>query len=303
MPMTEEARKQLAESNRQRIWTEEARKKISDSSKGRHTSDETRAKMSATRKGRKCGPMSLETKEKIRQANLGRKASPETKAKLSAARKGKIKGPNPWLSEANRNRVWTAEDRGRVSARSKGKPASPETKAKMSTVRKGVLKSEETKQRMSDSWKDLDSPANVSRREATSRCNVRRNLSGQDFNVKGYHDSPKSKDTPVAYRSVGIELRLMVEFDADPKVVSWESPLTIRYTNSKGVHKHTLPDFLLTFVDGTKHVIEGKGPHLLDKYLAGEKFVAVREWCLSEGVAFSVVTSERDHSLRWVRVV
>jgi hypothetical protein len=172
----------------------------------------------------------------------------------------------------------------------------------MSAARKGVPKSEITRQKMSLSRQDPNTPANRARREATSRNNVQRNQTGKDFNVKGHYPATKAKSSPVAYRSTSIELRLMQQFDADPKVLTWESPLTVAYQNVDGSLAHALPDFLVEFTDGTRRVVEGKGPHLLTRYLTGPKFAAVQGWCRREGVPFSVVTTARDRSLVWMDI-
>jgi hypothetical protein len=75
---------------------------------------------------------SEETKKKIGEANFVSqkrgKDSPNYGRKLSEERKNT-------LIEMSRNRVWTPEDRKRVSDRQKGTKASPETRKKMSEMR------------------------------------------------------------------------------------------------------------------------------------------------------------------------
>jgi len=96
----------------------------------------------------------------------------------------------------------------------------------------------------------------------------------------------------------------MQQFDADPKVKVWESPLAVTYLDHNGVRRHTLPDFLVTFTDGSRRVVEGKGPHLLAKYLQDPKFTAVKNWCRDNRAGFSIVTTtNRCSDLEWLEVV
>ena len=145
---------------------------------------------------------------------------------------------------------------------------------------------------MSQTGKNAELKCNVLRREATSRSNTKRNLLGKDFNVKGYYDAQKCTQGKVAYRSVSIELKLMQQFDSDPNVLSWQSPLTVKYQKKDGTTLHTLPDFLVHFLDGTEKVIEGKGPHLVSQYLQSEKYLAVRQWCSANQIGYQLVTTK-----------
>jgi hypothetical protein len=96
----------------------------------------------------------------------------------------------------------------------------------------------------------------------------------------------------------------MLELDADPAVLSWESPLCIAYKGVDGTIKHALPDFFVTFTDGSQKVIEGKGPHLLARYKTSEKFTAVADWCREHRVAFDIIsTSDRGRELARQEVV
>lgn len=77
-PVTAEARANMSEAGKRRVWTEETRKRISQAITGKHPTPETRAKLSAARKG-------------VSPGNKGKKTPAEVVAKISAARKGK-----PW---------------------------------------------------------------------------------------------------------------------------------------------------------------------------------------------------------------
>lgn len=246
-------------------------------------------------------PLSEATKEKIRQSKLGKKLSPETCAKMSEAHKGKTNPHGPTFS----GRQHSAETKAKMSQSLKGHAVSEDTRAKMSAARTRVAKSAETRHRMSLHRQDAEHPANKARSEGTSRSNAERSLEGADFHVKGHHVSCKATRSPVAYRSVSIELRLMEQLDADPTVIQWESPVVVPFHDSKGVLRYTLPDFLVTYEDGSQRVIEGKGPHLLSRYLKSEKFQAVRAWCALHGFRFWVVTTgpHPDYIHHWQEVL
>lgn len=233
---------------------------------------------------------------------MGKRGEPlslETRAKMAAAHKGK---PHPYIRPLGIRP--TEVTKSRIAEGLRGRKASDATRSKMSATRKGVQKSDETRRRMSEARKNSDLPGNRRRSEATSKRNVEDHLTGKGFLVKGHHVSAKALRSPVAYRSKNIELRLMMDLDADPTVLSWESPFTISYSDDSGVHRHALPDFLITMIDGSKKVVEGKGPHLLHKYLASEKFYAVKSWCHQNQTCFEVVsTSNRGESLVRTRIL
>ena len=240
-------------------------------------------------------PHTEATKEKIRQSKLGNKASAETRAKMSAAHTGKPHPHKPTFT----GMVHTEESKEKMSKARKGRPLGVATRKKMSVVRKGVPKSEVTRKKMSEHRQDMSHPANRSRSEATSRSNALRNIQGKGYQVKGHYKATKAIRSPVAYRSVSIELRLMELLDKDPSVLVWESPLVIRYQDSRGFNRFTLPDFIVTYQDGSRRVIEGKGPHLLAGYFAADKFRAVKEWCVEQDVPFYIVTTDKQGSLTW----
>ena len=206
---------------------------------------------------------------------------------MSAARKGR-RFPQ---KTPRSGRPHSEETKSKLAGIQRGKKLSDETKAKMSASRKGVLKTETAKRNMSDALRDTTRPGYRTRSEATSRSNTERQLSGKDFNVKGYYIPQKGSSVPIPYRS-SLELRLMQAFDEDFQVTTWKSPCIVRYISRTGAKLHTLPDFLVTYFDGSMKVVEAKGPHLMKAYLEGEKFSAVVEWAKSCGHSFVVVTTQ-----------
>ena len=106
---------------------------VAGSSFGHKHNAETRANMS--RGQRKRGPVTNETRAKLSAVRKGKPHTPEWSAKISAAQKGK---PRPYVAVRNKTRVWTAEEKARVSemlapwrGSMKGTKSSDGTRAKL----------------------------------------------------------------------------------------------------------------------------------------------------------------------------
>ena len=85
--VSEETRRRMSESRKDRIFSDETKRKISESNRGKKRSEETKRKLSKAAFNRL--PVSEETKRKMSKSGKGRKTSPETKRKLSKASGGK----------------------------------------------------------------------------------------------------------------------------------------------------------------------------------------------------------------------
>lgn len=138
-PVTAEAIQKRKESNRKtqqsKTMSEEERLRRSAAQKGKKTSDITKAKLSIINSGKAMLP---QTKAALLKANTGRFCSPETKDKISKAQIGKI------IPEEVIDKVRKAL---------KGRKQTPEHVANMRRATKGVLRTNITKERMSNSAK------------------------------------------------------------------------------------------------------------------------------------------------------
>ena len=106
---------------------------VAGSSFGHKHSAEARAKMSVGQRNK--APVTNETRTKLSAFQKGKPKSPEWSAKISAAQKGK---PRPYVAARNKARVWTAEEKARVSemlapwrGSMKGTKSSDGTRAKL----------------------------------------------------------------------------------------------------------------------------------------------------------------------------
>ena len=155
--ISEEQKKIIAETMRNRIWTDEQRKRMSEQRKGRKLSDYQKQKLKEANTGRIC---SEETREKIRQSNLGQKRSEETKAKLREARKSYVcsEETKEKLRKANTGRKMSDEFRKKVSEGRTGMKFSEEHCKNIGLARKGKKLTEEHKKKIGDSCRGKKLP-------------------------------------------------------------------------------------------------------------------------------------------------
>lgn len=111
--------------------------------------------------------------------------------------------------------------------------------------------------------------------------------------ASGKHFSTKMNKEFV-YRS-SWELNYMMKLDVDPAVESYEyEPFRIVYlANAKGKLSNYYPDFLVTYVDGRKVLIEIKPSTMLQKKKNVKKLAAAEQWCAEHGASLEVLT-ERE---------
>lgn len=138
--ISDEQKRIISETMRNRIWSEESKRKISE-----------------THKGLKQTP---ETIEKIRQSNLGQKRSEETKAKLREARKSYVcsEETKKKISESNIGKVMSEEAKEKISKARTGMKFSEEHYKNIGLSKTGFKHSEETKQKLSKMLKGRKEP-------------------------------------------------------------------------------------------------------------------------------------------------
>lgn len=155
--ISEEQKKIIAETMRNRVWTDEQRKRMSEQRKGRKLSDETKRKISKSNKGR---VFTEETIEKIRQSNLGQTRSEETKAKLREARKSYVcsEETKRKISESNMGKTMSTEAKEKISKSRTGMKFSEEHCKNIGLAKRGFKHSEETKQKLSKMMKGRKEP-------------------------------------------------------------------------------------------------------------------------------------------------
>lgn len=94
--------------------------------------------------------------------------------------------------------------------------------------------------------------------------------------ITGVHHSPKCS-TPIHYRS-GWERTVALYLDKNPDVVSYEyESFQIRYAVA-GKYRNYTPDFLITYKNGKKIIVEVKRQDKLTDRKVIAKATATRKW-------------------------
>jgi len=80
--------------------------------------------------------------------------------------------------------------------------------------------------------------------------------------------------------------------DSDENVSFWaHEPFRIPYFFDGSVHNY-VPDFLVTFLDGSKKLVEVKPAVLTETPVNTAKSSAARSWCETNGVVFTIVSED-----------
>lgn len=96
----------------------------------------------------------------------------------------------------------------------------------------------------------------------------------------------------------GWELKYMQFLDESAEVATWEyESFKIEYVSNKksGRIRKYIPDFRVTFVDGTISIVEIKPFKRLVQATVKKKIAAAEEWCALNNCKFKVVT---EHELK-----
>jgi hypothetical protein len=105
----------------------------------------------------------------------------------------------------------------------------------------------------------------------------------------GTHKSPKASK-PIDYRS-GWELEVCKYLDHEPSVVSYEyETIIIPYISNirTGKVRRYFPDFLVTYQDGKRVMVEVKRNDKLTNPLVMKKTEAGRQWCQQNGAIYEL---------------
>lgn len=104
--------------------------------------------------------------------------------------------------------------------------------------------------------------------------------------IRGWHNS--SKAGKLLFKS-SLEKRLMVCFDNDPTILSYEyEPFAIEYENGK----RYIPDFLTTNINGKRCLVESKGAQFLSDQSTTQKTIAAEKYCENHGYDYRLLTAQ-----------
>ena len=104
------------------------------------------------------------------------------------------------------------------------------------------------------------------------------------------------------YRS-GWEGHYMKWLDMNPDVVEWSyEEIIIQYISNKKTRRvrKYIPDFSVSWKDGTKHLIEIKPSNKVNGITNQKKFKFAENWCLSNDHKFVILT---EHELKGLGVM
>jgi len=105
--------------------------------------------------------------------------------------------------------------------------------------------------------------------------------------IKGWHHSTKSKK-PMLFKS-SLEKRMMVCLDKDASVISYEyESFFITYSENK----RYIPDFLVTYDNDKKCLLETKGGQFLDDESTHKKTKAALAYCKENGYEYRIYSTK-----------
>ena len=117
----------------------------------------------------------------------------------------------------------------------------------------------------------------------------KRNFTG--WSTKGHFVSKKNP-SPIWYAS-SWEERAFELLESDAAVVAYgRCPTWIPYTDSCGVRHNYLPDILVTYREGLKHIVEVKADYDANTQLNQCKFNAAIDFCKRANIVFDIWTSK-----------
>ena len=205
----------------------------------------------------------------------------EHRRKLSESHMGQ-KAWNKGLPQSEKHRKRNSEGHKGLPAWNKGIPATKETIEKLRkshlgqiSYMKGKKHSKETKEKISKTKSESYTSGKV---KWTGRGN------------RGIFYSIKNRRS-LSYRS-SFELMAYQILEQMSKVKEYEvEPFAIPYI-SDGIIRHTVPDILVTYIDGKKEIIEVKPCYMLDDEKTIAKISALRNYCRDNNLICSIWTEE-----------
>jgi len=175
----------------------------------------------------------------------------------------------------------------------------PEYRENYTKRRKGFKHTEESKEQMSESSKGKKFPdrKKVSKevRENMSKIVSDLYLSGkmknQHKNYQNGHFFSKKNNKKIWYRS-SYELTAYKKLENDSNVLGFkEEPFKIAY-KWKGIMKHTIPDILVSYKDGSKRLIEVKPKKKLKDHKTCAKIIAMYRYAEEQKMIFHIWTEK-----------
>jgi hypothetical protein len=138
------------------------------------------------------------------------------------------------------------------------------------------------------------SRAKMSEAHSYNIINGRGFIYGSTGHVSGWHTSSKGNaGEPMFYRS-SWERSMMLHLDVDESVILYEhEKLRIPYYDTIKKRRHYVPDFLISYSDGCRALVEIKPKQFLDNEKTRLKAAAARAHCEANGIGtYEILTGE-----------
>jgi hypothetical protein len=235
----------------------------------------------------------------------GRKHSEETKRILSKKKRGVKLGPCPAKSEALRNRwalyraahprpinekrerkPWTQERLAALRERIK-KFWTPEQREAASKRMKRFRHTDEGKRKIAESNSRRGCSDATRKKMSLSISNLHKNKR-ENYQYVGFLNTRFGN---IGYRSVYEKIALEVLESNDQILFVETEPFLIPYTFN-GREKHCLPDFFITYKDGTKKLLEVKSTYYIRMPISQAKISAMKTYCQTNNIPFELWDEE-----------
>jgi len=226
---------------------------------------------------------SEEVKEKNRIAHLGKKQSRETIEKRIKTIRERYNGG--WHKTTNGGPSWNSgitcsdKTKKKISKSMKKKWNDPEFREKSVKSAKKKTLSEKHKQNIS---KGLSKAYVEGRRESTRKIGF---YSGSFYSKK----NGKTLEYRSSYEWFAYQL-----LEQMVMVFAYEvEPFTIKYRKGYNKVGRYTPDILVTYMDGSKQLIEVKPKKKVNDEMVQKKMKAAKRYCKKNGIEFSMWTEDQ----------
>lgn len=118
--------------------------------------------------------------------------------------------------------------------------------------------------------------------------------------ITGSHSSPKCTNGPAKFRS-GWEQSVCEYLDINPEVVEYQyEPFEIKYVSNRktGRIRIYIPDFIITYTNGSKKLVEVKREKHLETPTVKKKAIVAKSWAFRNSAEYEFWTEKKIREIR-----